>query len=290
VFHADAIDALASAEMLRKLPEARAALRARAATGGRPRRDRFLDYERALKACLRAGDREGAAAALDGIEDIANDEPVRGLFLELLADPDRHGDIWGEDEVDEARYRLCDRARRFDEAVAALERLGHRLVGRAEDDEARDIVDRIRAYGREPDPQLVARVEGVRGPPAAAPLVAGPGAAEARGRVFVIGGNEVQAAYDRKLREWAAARWPNVELDLEHPGWSSNWGRQVDGWGERLAKAGAVVLMRFVRTQLGRTIRARCSEQDTPWVPCTGHGKASLERAIERAVQLLPRG
>lgn len=292
VFGPDAIDALASAEMLRRLPEARAALLSRAATGGRPRRDRFRDFERALQACLRAQDRAGAEAALDGLEEIANDERFRAPFLELLADRDRHGDVWSDDEIDEARFRLCDRAQEFDEAVAALERLGHRLLSRGEDEEARDIVERIRAYRREPDPQLVARLEGVRGPPAAAAAApaAPAAAAEARGRVFVIGGNEVQAGYDRQIREWAAARWPGVELDLEHPGWSSNWGRQVDGWGERLAKADAVVLMRFVRTQLGRTIRARCGEHDTPWVPCTGHGKASLERAIERAVQLLPRG
>lgn len=287
LFGAEAIDAIASSEMLRKLPEARAALRERAATSGRPRRDRSADYERALKASLRAGDRAGAEAALDGIEDMANDEPVRGLFLELLDDPDRHGDVWDEDELDHARFRLCDRARRFDEAVAALERLGHRLVSRGDEssmEEARDLVDRVRAYGREPDPQLVARLAALR--PAE---VAAPAAAEMHGRIFVIGGNEVQATYDRALREWAARRWPGVELDIEHPGWSSNWGRQVDSWAERLAGADAVVLMRFVRTQLGRTIRARCGEHETPWIPCTGHGRASIERAIERAVQLLPR-
>jgi hypothetical protein len=58
----------------------------------------------------------------------------------------------------------------------------------------------------------------------------------------------------------------------------------------RIREADAVVIMRFVRTLLGRTLRALCSEHDRPWVACTGHGRDSLLGAIEEAVRLLPTG
>jgi hypothetical protein len=44
--------------------------------------------------------------------------------------------------------------------------------------------------------------------------------------------------------------------------------------------------MTFVRTNLGRHVRRRCSEEGRPWVPCTGHGRESLRRAIETAVEI----
>jgi hypothetical protein len=42
------------------------------------------------------------------------------------------------------------------------------------------------------------------------------------------------------------------------------------------------------RPRLGRAVRSLCGRHGRPWVACTGHGRASLLRAVERAVSLLP--
>ncbi len=49
--------------------------------------------------------------------------------------------------------------------------------------------------------------------------------------------------------------------------------------------ADAVVLMVLVRTNFGRWVRRTAGEHGLPWVSCTGHGRASMERAIARAVR-----
>lgn len=53
-----------------------------------------------------------------------------------------------------------------------------------------------------------------------------------------------------------------------------------------LSRARVLVLMRYVRTMLGRSIRKRASELEIPWVACTGSGRASMLRAIEQAILL----
>jgi hypothetical protein len=81
-----------------------------------------------------------------------------------------------------------------------------------------------------------------------------------------------------------------VTLTFDFTGWSSNWGRSLDVIERRIAASDAVVVMRFIRTLLGRTVRALCSEHDRPWVACTGHGRDSLLAAIEQAVMLRAEG
>jgi hypothetical protein len=48
----------------------------------------------------------------------------------------------------------------------------------------------------------------------------------------------------------------------------------------------ALVLMHFVRTELGRALRRLASELGVPWIPCTGKGYDSMERALRAAIDL----
>ena len=48
----------------------------------------------------------------------------------------------------------------------------------------------------------------------------------------------------------------------------------------------ALVLMPFVRTELGRALRKLASEWDVPWLSCTGKGFDSMERALRTAFDL----
>lgn len=106
------------------------------------------------------------------------------------------------------------------------------------------------------------------------------------GLVLVVGGNETQQQQDESIRAAVKKQWPNVTVIFERTGWSSNWGEQLRNMDGQLARARVVVLMRYVRTMLGRQIRKRCGELDVPWVACTGSGQASMLRAIEQAILL----
>jgi hypothetical protein len=99
-------------------------------------------------------------------------------------------------------------------------------------------------------------------------------------RVLFVGGNEIQARYDERIIEQLSREWPGVRVRFEHTGWSPNWGREVDGLVKEGSGSDAVVIMRMIRTMLGRTLRERI---DSPWVACTGTGCAAMTESIRKA-------
>ena len=123
-------------------------------------------------------------------------------------------------------------------------------------------------------------------PRAEAPAPAAAGDERRACRVLFIGGNECQAQYEPELRAIFRRQDPTLTIEFEPIGWSSNWGREVDRLQTGIRRADAVVLMTFIRTQCGRTLRRRIGEAGRPWVSCTGHGRASMERAIRQAADL----
>lgn len=103
-------------------------------------------------------------------------------------------------------------------------------------------------------------------------------------RVLFVGGNEVQARWDREIESWLQDRHPGVGVTWIRPGWSSNWNKPLSDVTKEIPRHGAVVLMKFVRTIFGEKVRKLASEHRKPWVACTGHGVASVKRAIESAI------
>jgi hypothetical protein len=102
--------------------------------------------------------------------------------------------------------------------------------------------------------------------------------------VLYVGGNETQKRYEEDVRETIAAKYPNVKIEYFCPGWSSNWNKVVDQIRPKLPKADGMVLSYYVRTMFGRTIRKACPD-NCPWWGAQGHGKASIIRGLERAIQ-----
>ncbi len=105
-------------------------------------------------------------------------------------------------------------------------------------------------------------------------------------RILFVGGNEIQARWDAEIRGQVAARAPGVGVEFIHSGWSSNWGVFVDEVERKVDGCSAIVLMRFVRTILGEKVRRLASERGKPWIACSGHGRASIERAIIEAARV----
>jgi hypothetical protein len=102
--------------------------------------------------------------------------------------------------------------------------------------------------------------------------------------ILYVGGNETQKRYEEEVRATLSAKYPNVRIEYFCPGWSSNWNKVVDVVKPRLLKADGLVLSYYVRTMFGRTIRKACPD-NCPWWGAEGHGKASIIRGLEKAIQ-----
>ena len=103
-------------------------------------------------------------------------------------------------------------------------------------------------------------------------------------KIIFVGGNEIQERYDDNVKKWLVNNIPNVHVQFEHTGWSSNWGRELDRILTRIEEADAVVLMQMMRTTLGRHLRKKSAR---PWIPCTGTGQGSIRMSIQEAEQVV---
>lgn len=101
-----------------------------------------------------------------------------------------------------------------------------------------------------------------------------------RVRILFVGGNETQAQYDEDVIANLRTVWPGVDVQFEHSGWSSNWGRLLDRYVLLGNGADAVVLMCMMRTMLGRRLREGLTR---PWIPCTSAGRGGILASISRA-------
>lgn len=239
---------------------------------------------------------ERATEALDVLVELADEEPFRGKLLDLLDAPNGAWRTAMEPlDCRVLRAALFEGAGAFANAASELAGAFHETLD--VDDEwalgkAEALLEDIRALGGDEvvaglEPRLAQYREvferrsqsGLVVPPSVDP-------ADFYGLVLVIGGNETQAAQDAAIAEAIKEQWPNVTIVFERTGWNSNWGDQLRVMEGELTRARAVVLMRYVRTMLGRAIRKRCSELELPWIACTGSGRASMIRAIEQAILL----
>lgn len=285
------LDPAIGSGLLSRVPELRRALAARAATATRPLEKRFADYETLLGIAREAGDEEAGEVALDGLEEISRRDGFAGRFLGLLEDPALAGFVLDHDDAVNLRVHILASTGRTKEAATALTLLAHEVLTRKDRPqwlvEAEDLVSMIARLGIEPEEQLRHRIEAERAH-ATADAAATAGAPSPKsGTILLVGGDERQAQYDDEILAHAATHWPEVQVVLKHPGWGSNWGRQLERWQHELEHANALVIMRFVRTVLGQSLRKICSEREIPWVACTGHGRESIQRAIAAAVSCL---
>jgi hypothetical protein len=180
-----------------------------------------------------------------------------------------------------ARLAVLRRSGRTEEALGLAESLFHRAIGNdLEGMSSEDLLLAIEELGAQDE-----RVEALRrNLPQDRPdlVVEGPGKAV---RIIMLGGNEMQAAYDAKIEADLTRRYEGtVKVTWLHSGWSSNWSRWADSAEALYPQSDAVVLSYYVRTNLGRRIRSTAGQAGLPWVPCSGHGKAAITRAIDVAV------
>ena len=279
------LDALArSGQVLRHCPEVTDALRRRAESQGGSEAA-AADLRVCLAAYLDSGRHEDAGDVLDRLETLARRDIGSAAFEELLAKRG-YEPVWEPEEAVIAQARCLNAAGEMLDAFELLEPLVHRYASDGELHDAEGVLETIRDLGLGPDyyEGAAARVRQLRERHLdrshdAAPSVETAGR---RVRILFVGGDERQAKYDRVVQETLHRRDPNVAVTFIHPGWGGNWNVEWARVRRALPRHDAVVLMRFMRTHLGRYIRRHC---DMPWRFCWRRGQEGMTDAILEAAR-----
>lgn len=290
---ADVQPVLASAELL--LRKAQGVLLDRVLTMQHRlgHRDQARLIRAALTGALVAADQDLADSCLDRLDDLLDNSTEPAMlkdWIGALEDDQVLRDHLGQVESDLERAR---RLREIGEAEAA-EAVLFPLVSRALNGGLRnwpteDLLDELRDIeAPEVMEELEARHERQLARSAAAVRDDGvEPALPSPAHIVFVGGNETQRAYQNAVMAALAERYGDtLDVRWHYTGWSANWGERAERVESDYNWATAVVLMRFVRTNLGRRIRRTSGEHDLPWVPCSGHGRESIMRAIEHAAFL----
>lgn len=265
----------------------------RAKRSTRAREEEAADYRAALECQLSVGEEENAEVTLDRLEELALQGTGVDEFLTLLATEDCGRLPWLREEAAVAAAHVLASRGDYEEAASGLTDLFHRYATKAEsgDQEALDsaagILGRIRGYGL-PDrwcldleprhkairaEQRPLASEGQTGSTAAGPVT-----------VLVVGGNEIQSRDAERVVQKVRQDDPSVNLEFVHSGWTSNWNKHLAEVKRKLdAGCNALVILRFIRTQLGRSVRAECGRRDIQWRFCWSGGQSGIIEAVHRA-------
>jgi hypothetical protein len=225
-----------------------------------------------------------AMECLERMQDLVEREPTllgRALIDEL--DDQSWMSVISEDERDSIATRVADL---LGEYGTVAERLIRQLQRAVWDDRivvAMDLLEVIDAHGLG---VLVTNElrERIKTQEHAASRLAHGARTGLPVRILFVGGNEVQARWDRDIEAWLTQEYPGTGVTWIHPGWSSNWNKPLADVAGAMQRHQAVVLMKFVRTIFGEKVRRMASENHRPWIPCTGHGLSSVKRAIGHAI------
>ena len=254
-----------------------------------PQERQWHQWQMLVGAALRRDAMDIAQEALDAMEELAVQKRFCEPMLHFIEDLDQVYPAWSETDVLRARFRLLRRLGRDADAYAQLRELFFALRDHRPQEAAQvlELFAECRAPGaytmdlhlpnweREEHlaPDIDARLE-------AGECV----------NVLFVGGNEIQARYLEDLKAQLHERWPGISVEFRLTGWSSNWGREVDGLKRLAENADVVVLMTMMRTTLGRALREALNDPPRPWVPCTGTGKKAMLTSIHHAARLAKKG
>lgn len=275
----------ASSVAVERCEEVRDGLRQRAQRLGKSEAA-AADLRTCLAGYIRARRTSTAQDVLDQLEALA----ARGIgateFEELLSKK-QFQPAWEPAEASIAHARCLETRGSFLEALHVLKPLVFQFAGDNRLDDAEGLLDRVRAYGLSEDhyADAAGRIRALlergsdderdRQEPddntGAGPV-----------RVLFVGGDERQAKAVTEVRNQLRERAPHVDVTFIHPGWSGNWNRHLDHVRRELPNHDALVVMRFIRTELGKQVRRHC---DKPWRSCWASGVQGMTGSIMEAAR-----
>jgi hypothetical protein len=278
------LDAVAATGLLRKSKPMLDALYTWSCEPRRTKKSRFEDLRTVLRESIFAGEIEVAENALDQMELHAQSASCSREYIALLQDFSSYDPAWTETDATWSAVRVLESLGEYQQASQLLIAEFHRILASnayGANEEGREILTRIKSYALTSidfdtlEGRLEAvtpRAVGSESPAQDAPLC-----------ITVVGGDELESGYDEAIRAWCNQRYPSIELHFRHTNWSSNHGDQLESMKSLIQRSDAVVVMRRIRTVLGRNVR-RMSKL---WIGCAGESKSSIQCAVTTASRIL---
>lgn len=276
-----------SKSVLQQCPAAVRALQARGGKADRPGHLAASDLRAALLGHVVAGDRDAAADVLSDLEAMAQRGVGAQEFAELLTDPSRYEPAWSQEDAAIALAHCHEAQGQFLDATRLLREYFYQYASRGTEhwlDEAEGILRKVEEYGI--DPSIYKDMQDRYAALAAASGLGevDPDQAERpEVKVLVVGGNEVQARAEDQVRAKLHRTHPHVRVEFIRSGWGSNWQKPLEEFNRKLPVFDAVVIMRFMRTELGRRIRKACTSH--PWRSCWSPGQMAQVTAVIKAAE-----
>jgi hypothetical protein len=244
----------------------------------------FMLLTAALDGAERRFDGDRVELALDAIDTLvasACDERMDVAWASRLATDDQLRTAAGPPYADSRRVDILRRAGRIDEAREVARRLLCRSADQSiEGFDAADLLATVGDLGAGPDELRQLERLAIVDPEGEDHdfTLTQPCA------VVFVGGSETERRYRRSVDDAIANRYGGM-LGVEWfiPRWSTRWARDPSRLEARCRGADAVVVMNQLPLTLGRVVRQSAAGAGVPCIACVGHGRASIERAIDRA-------
>ena len=244
-----------------------------------------------LRACLtnycKTQKREDAGEALDCLQALAMQRIGLDEFMQLLSDKRNYELVWTPEDADIAMAQCHEVKGNYQAALDRLRGLFHQYASAPERADALGVLDTIRGYGL-PEKDYASetgRADALWDPPAGKEpetSEAEPDVSSKSASILFVGGAEPQKRVEAAVRKRVEDRAPKVEMTFVYSGWSGNWKQYLDRVHAELPKHDAVVVLRLIRTELGKQVRKACGK--TPWRSCW-QGQRSMTDAILAAAE-----
>lgn len=283
--------AAASEPVLEHCRSAVEALQARGRKRNRPGDLAAADLRAALHGRVANGEHEAAAELLNDLESLAQRGAGAEELAELLSDPARYEPAWSREDAAMALAHSHESQGRYDKATEILRDYFHQYASQGTEaglHDAYGILQKIKQFGIDQSiyKDMQDRYDALASSSAQVEAEADHDE-RPEVKVLIVGGNEVQARAEEQVRKKLHRTHPHVRVEFIHTGWGSNWQKPLEEFVRKLPVFDAVVIMRFMRTELGKRIRRACVNH--PWRSCWGPGQmAQVEAAIKASEAASP--
>jgi hypothetical protein len=291
------LEALSASEVAQRTPAVADHLLERGRNASSPSRDRATALDMALSILLRGPNPrvEEAREALDILEELAMASRAGmvpyDVFLARLEATSELDPAWSVDDRDWARIRLLEREGRNEQALGLLHSMLARTLGgggKTDELEAEGILERALSYGFQSEltDAMAHRLHSWQNQYGAGNLTpeAAEGASRRKQRILIVGGSETHQGLEARVQHELQQGGHNIRVEHLITGWGGNWSATLDEALRRAQGKDAVVLLRFMRTEFGRSFRSGL-DSDQPWVSCPVAGTSSVARTVVKAAQ-----
>jgi tetratricopeptide (TPR) repeat protein len=255
---------------------------------GRPRLSltaRFDLHVAAMRTAARSGDEDGHLHTVESLDDLVTSACDVGLdraWADLLDSDTVLRETLDPAEADLLRAGVLQRIGELDEARQVVVQLFYRIAqGSLERYDPEDLLELLDRLGADED-QLAPLRRLVR----SATVDTEQLTLTRPVHIIFAGGNETQERSQGPIEEALAERYGDrLTLQWFSPGWDMNWIKDAERIEAAMPAADAIVILTYMRTNLGRRLRKAANQHGLVWRSCTGQGRASMERSIESALE-----